>query len=331
MSNPTTMTTTLPVRRSSLIIINRISLLLLPILVVGLCTVFAIMEPRFLEPANLINVSRQSVFLLLIALGQMIVLINAQLDLSVGATVAFTSVIVALATSAIGEGPLAIVVGIGVAVIVGVAVGLFNGFIVSFWKVPSFMATLGTTSVLAGLALLLTKGAPITGVPFTFTDVLGTGSVFGIPSPVLIGVALLLLVMLLMNRVPAGRNMYAVGGNPEAARASGISVRRTLLLAFILCSTFAAVAGMLLTARLGSGEASLGASYVMLSIAAAVLGGTSLFGGEGVVWRVLLGVIFLGVLSNGMNLLHVSSYIQEIVIGVVLILAVGLERVREKS
>ncbi len=331
MSNFSTMTTTLRLPRSSLRVINRATLLLLPVLVVGLCVVFAVMEPRFLDVTNLTNVARQSVFLLLIALGQMIVLINAQLDLSVGATLAFTSVIVASVTSAIGEGWFAVFAALAVAVLVGVLVGLFNGFIVAFWKVPSFMTTLGTTSVLTGVALLITKGAPITGVPFSLIDSLGVGSVLGVPIPVVIGIALLLFVMLLMNRVPAGRNMYAVGGNPQAARVSGISVKGTLILAFIICSVFAALAGLLLTARIGSGEASLGASYVMLSIAAAVLGGTSLFGGEGVVWRVLLGVLFLGVLSNGINLLHVSSYVQEIVIGAVLILAVGLERLREKS
>jgi ribose transport system permease protein len=151
-----------------------------------------------------------------------------------------------------------------------------------------------------------------------------------VPTPVIIGLVVLLLVMLFMNRMPSGRNMYAVGGNIEAARVAGINVRKTVILAFVLCAVFAALAGMLLTARLGSGEASLGGSYVMLSIAAAVLGGTSLFGGEGVVWRVLLGVLFMGVLGNGMNLLHISSYIQEIVIGCVLIMAVGLERLREK-
>lgn len=311
-------------------VLSSLTTYLLPILFVGLIVFFAVMEPRFIDLANIANVSRQSVFLLLITLGQMIVLINAQLDLSVGATVAITSVIVATVTSRIGEGIGALFGGVAVALVVGLGVGLLNGAIVSLWRVPSFMATLGTTSILTGTALLITKGAPVTGVPFSFMDVLGTGNLFGIPTPVIIGVAVLLLVMLFMNRIPAGRNMYAIGGNVEAARVAGISVRRTTLLAFVLCSVFAALAGMLLAARLGSGEASLGASYVMLSIAAAVLGGTSLFGGEGVVWRVLLGVLFMGVLSNGMNLLHISSYVQEIVIGCVLVMAVGLERLREK-
>lgn len=320
----------LAIPRSTRRVLSVLTAFLLPILFAGLLIAFAVLEPRFLDPTNISNVARQSVFLLLIALGQMIVLINAQLDLSVGATVAFTSVIVASVTSAAGEGPAALLAGVGAALLVGVVVGLVNGAIVSYWRVPSFMTTLGTTSVLTGSALLITKGTPVTGVPFSFMDVLGTGNVLGVPTPVIIGFVVLLLVMLFMNRMPSGRNMYAVGGNIEAARVAGINVRRTIILAFVLCAVFAALAGMLLAARLGSGEASLGGSYVMLSIAAAVLGGTSLFGGEGVVWRVLLGVLFMGVLGNGMNLLHISSYIQEIVIGCVLIMAVGLERLREK-
>ena len=324
------MTKPLAIPRGARRTLSVITAFLLPILFVGLLATFAVLEPRFLDPTNISNVARQSVFLLLIALGQMVVLINAQLDLSVGATVAFTSVIVALTSSAIGEGAGGVLAAVGVAVLVGSAVGLVNGAIVSYWKVPSFMTTLGTTSVLTGAALLVTKGTPITGVPFSFMDAFGTGSVVGVPTPVVVGVLILLLVMLFMNRVPLGRNMYAVGGNVEAARVAGIPVRRTVIVGFVICSVFAALAGMLLTARLGSGEASLGASYVMESIAAAVLGGTSLFGGEGVVWRVLLGVLFMGVLSNGMNLLHVSSYVQQIVIGCVLIAAVGIERLREK-
>lgn len=190
------------------------------------------------------------------------------------------------------------------------------------------MATLGSTSVLTGLALIISKGAPIIGLPMIFSDVLATSSVLGIPVPVLLGVVIAVGMGVFMSRTVPGRNMYAVGGNRAAALVAGINVKKTVILAFVLCSVLASLAGILLTARVGSGEASLGASFVMLSIAAAVLGGTSLFGGEGVLWRVVLGVLFLGVLSNGMNLLHVSSYIQELVIGIVLIAAVAAERLK---
>lgn len=301
---------------------------LLPTLLILMCVVFAIVEPRFVDGANLLNVARQSVFLLLIAMGQMIVLINAQLDLSVGATVALTSVVVASVTAASSGGPESVLLGLGAGLLLGVVIGLLNGCIVAFWKVPSFMATLGSTSVLTGLAQIISKGAPIIGLPIIFSDVLATSSVLGIPVPVLLGVAIAVGMGVFMSRTVPGRNMYAVGGNPAAALVAGINVKKTIILAFVLCSVLASLAGVLLTARVGSGEASLGASFVMLSIAAAVLGGTSLFGGEGVLWRVVLGVLFLGVLSNGMNLLHVSSYIQELVIGIVLIAAVAVERLK---
>jgi ribose/xylose/arabinose/galactoside ABC-type transport system permease subunit len=301
---------------------------LLPALLILMCVVFAIVEPRFVDGSNLLNVARQSVFLLLIAMGQMIVLINAQLDLSVGATVALTSVVVASVTASSSGGPESVLLGLGAGLLLGVVIGLLNGCIVAFWKVPSFMATLGSTSVLTGLALIISKGAPIIGLPMIFSDALATSSVLGIPVPVLLGVVIAVGMGVFMSRTVPGRNMYAVGGNRAAALVAGINVKKTVILAFVLCSVLASLAGILLTARVGSGEASLGASFVMLSIAAAVLGGTSLFGGEGVLWRVVLGVLFLGVLSNGMNLLHVSSYIQELVIGIVLIAAVAAERLK---
>jgi ribose/xylose/arabinose/galactoside ABC-type transport system permease subunit len=301
---------------------------LLPGLLILMCIVFAVVEPRFVDGSNLLNIARQSVFLLLIAMGQMIVLINAQLDLSVGATVALTSVVVASVTAASSGGPESVLLGVGAGVLLGALIGLLNGCVVAFWKVPSFMATLGSTSVLTGLALIISKGAPIIGLPMIFSDALATSFVLGVPVPVLLGAVIAVGIGVFMARTQPGRNMYAIGGNRAAALVAGINVKKTVILAFILCSVLSSLAGILLTARVGSGEASLGASFVMLSIAAAVLGGTSLFGGEGVLWRVVLGVAFLGVLSNGMNLLHVSSYIQELVIGIVLIAAVAVERLR---
>ncbi|WAL49503.1 ABC transporter permease [Rhodococcus pyridinivorans] len=312
------------------LVLRRLNDYLLPAMLIVMVVVFAALEPQFMDGSNLVNVARQSVFLLFITLGQMIVLIHAQLDLSVGATVAATSVLVATATREVvpaASVPVGLLVGLGA----GVAIGLVNGAIVAFGRVPSFMATLGTTSVLTGLALIISNGAPVTGIPLTFSDILGTSRILGIPVSVLLGLATIAVIGLLLGRSRIGRDMYAIGGNAEAARAAGIDVRRTMLIGFVLCSVLAALAGVLLTARVGSGEASLGGSYVMLSIAAAVLGGTSLFGGEGKVWRVVVGVLFLGVLSNGMNLLHVSSYVQQLVIGAVLICAVGLERLREAT
>ncbi|HEY0359643.1 MAG TPA: ABC transporter permease [Mycobacteriales bacterium] len=308
-----------------------IELGLLPFLLVAMVVVFAAMEPRFLSSENLTNVGRQSVYLLLVTLGQMIVLLCAQLDLSVGSTIALTSVVTALVLSSATEPTagtmvLAVLAGLGV----GVVVGLVNGLVVAFWRVPSFMVTLGTTSLAAGAALLLSNGAPVTGVPLGFSDFLGTGSLLGLPVPLIIALLAALVIYGVLYWTSFGRNIFAVGGNELAATVAGIRVKAVLVAAFVLCSVLTALAGVLLTARVASGEATLGGSFVLLSIAAAVLGGTSLFGGEGRLGLVILGVVFIGVLNNGMNLLQISSYVQQLVLGAVLISAVALDRLRAR-
>jgi ribose transport system permease protein len=291
--------------------------------------VFAIAEPRFLSVDNLTNVGRQSVYLLLITLAQMVLLLCAQLDLSVGATVALTSVVTAMVMSETsGPTPVVILLGVLAGIGIGVLMGLLNAFLVTQLKVPSFMATLGSTSIATGAALMLSKGAPVIGLPAPFLDVFGTGSWLGVPVPVAIAVLFTLVLYGVLYWTSFGRNLFAVGGNQQAAAVAGIRVKAVLVSAFLLCSVLTAIAGVLLTARVASGEATLGSSYVLLSIAAAVLGGTSLFGGEGRLGMVVLGVLFIGILSNGMNLVHVSSYVQQLVIGAVLVLAVAVDRVK---
>jgi ribose transport system permease protein len=305
---------------------------LLPVLLVAMLVFFAATEPRFLAMDNLANIGRQSVYLLLITMAQMIVLLCAQLDLSVGATVSVVSVVTALTMSEWGGGTTsAIVVGVAAGMCVGLLVGLVNGFVVAYLNVPSFMVTLGTTSVATGAALMMSRGAPVTGVPSEFTEVWGTGQWFGLPVPLIVAVVAAIVVYIGLYWTTMGRNMFAVGGNADAARVAGINVRWVLISAFLFASALTALSGILLTARVASGEANLGGSYVLLSIAAAVLGGTSLFGGEGRLGLVILGVLFIGVLSNGMNLLRVSSYVQQLIIGVVLISAVALDRFRARK
>lgn len=304
---------------------------LLPLLLVAMVVFFAIAEPRFLAADNLANIGRQSVYLLLITMAQMIVLLCAQLDLSVGATVALVSVVTALTMSSWTGGTIsAVVVGVAAGMGVGVLVGVINGAAVTFFKVPSFMVTLGTTSAASGAALMLSDGAPVTGIPLDFSEVFGTGQWLGLPVPLIIAVVAAVGVYVLLYWTTLGRSFFAVGGNQDAARVAGIDVRKVLMCAFLFCSGLTALSGVLLTARVASGEATLGATYVLLSIAAAVLGGTSLFGGEGRLGMVILGVLFIGVLSNGMNLLRVSSYVQQLIIGVVLVSAVALDRIRAR-
>ncbi|MDO8307476.1 MAG: ABC transporter permease [Actinomycetota bacterium] len=290
---------------------------------------FSVLEPRFLDVDNLSNIARQSVFLLIITLGQMILLLCAQLDLSVGATVALVSVVTSLTMTRLGDGGAgSIAIGIVCGLLTGLVVGAINGFAVTRLKVPAFMVTLGTASAVTGIALILTNGAPVTGLPEEFTRIFGTGALVGIPIPLLVTLVVCLVMYVLLYRTNFGRSVYAIGGNAQAAHVAGIRVGVVLTLAFVTCSLLVATSGVLLTARVASGEATLGASFVLLSIAAAVLGGTSLFGGEGRLGLVILGVLFIGILANGMNLLRISSYLQQVVVGVVLVAAVAVDRYR---
>lgn len=303
----------------------------LPVLFLGMVVLFGSLEGRFLAIPNLENIARQSVYLLLVTLGQMVVLIAGHFDLSVGNTLALTSVITALVmrSGVGGSEPTTIAAGIAAGLAVGLAVGLVNGSVIAFFRVPAFMVTLGTSALAHGTALLLSKGAPITGVPTAFTSSFGTGRLFGVPGTVIVSAVVAGAVYVLLYWTVLGRNMFAVGGNSDAARLAGIRVRFTVVAAFVVCGLLTALSGILLTARVATGEANLGGSYVLLSIAAAVLGGTSLYGGEGRIGLVVLSVLFIGVLTNGMNLVRIPSYVQEVALGIVLIGSVVTDVLRE--
>lgn len=305
---------------------------LLPALVVLLLVVFSVASDKFLTADNLTNISRQSVYLLLVALGQMLILICGQLDLSVGATVSLASIVTAkaLVTSGVTSPVSAVAIGVAAGLVTGAIVGLFNGLFVAVLRAPAFMVTLGTTSVATAIGLMITKGVPVSGLPDAFTDTLGSGRLLGVPVPILVAVVVVAGLAVFLRWTVSGRSMYAVGGNATAARFAGIMTGRVTMLGFVLCSLLAALSGVMLAARVGSGEVSLGGTYVLLSIAAAVLGGTSLFGGEGRVLYVVLGVLFIGILNNGMNLLQIPSYTQELALGLVLIFAVLGEAAHEK-
>ncbi|NJC65692.1 ABC transporter permease [Planosporangium flavigriseum] len=304
---------------------------LLPILLAAMVVFFAVRETSFFSGPNVSNVGRQAVYLLLVTLGQMIVLLCAQLDLSVGATIALTSVVTA-STMSNADQPTAgtIMAGMAAGLCVGLVVGLVNGIVVAFLRVPSFIVTMGSASIATGIALIMSHGAPVTGVPSEFTSMFGTGQWFGVPVPLFIGAGAIVVMYVVLSWTTFGRNIYAIGGNEVAALLAGVRVKLQLVGAFVICSLLSSLAGVLLTARVASGEATIGGSFVLLSVAAAVLGGTSLFGGEGRLAFVVLGVIFLGVLSNGMNLLLISSYVQQLVLGAVLIGAVAIDRIKPR-
>jgi ribose transport system permease protein len=247
--------------------------------------------------------------------------------------VALTSVVgatamAAVATAAPDNLSLAIALGCLAGIAAGTLVGVTNGIGVAVFNVSPFMMTLGIASVGFGIALYMTGGMPVYGMPPQFGRVFGFGRLVGIPVPVFGAVIIVALTWVLVNRTALGRYFYAVGGNIKAAHLSGISTGRTLFLTYTLCGFLSAVCGMLLTARLETGEANIGHSLPLESIAACVIGGVSLRGGVGRVGNVVLGALFIGLVQNGMNLARIESYLQTVVLGALLILAVIVDQLR---
>lgn len=305
----------------------------LPFLLALAVIVFSALSDNFLTWRNLLNVVRQSVYLTVVSLGQMLALLTGGFDLSVGTILALASVAGALAmVAAHGAFPdavgLAISLGCLGGIAAGTAVGVVNGIGVSLLNVSPFMMTLGMASVGFGIALYLTGGVPVYGMPPEFSDVLGFGHFGGLPAPVIVAVFIILVLAVVLYWTPLGRHFYAVGANIRAATLSGVGARKTLFLAYALCGLLSAVAGMLLTARLETGEANIGASMPLESIAACVIAGVSLRGGIGRLENVVLGALFIGLVQNGMNLARIESYLQTVVLGVLLILAVVADQVR---
>lgn len=305
----------------------------LPFLLVVAVIVFWLLSDNFLTLRNLTNVVRQSVYLMIVSLGQMFALLTGGFDLSVGTVLAITSVVGASVMATVyAGGPdaafLAIMVGIFAGVAAGTLVGVCNGIGVAVFGVSPFIMTLGMSSVGFGIALFLTGGVPVYGMPVEFGEFFGFGLILGIPVPIYAAAVLVVLTWLFVNRTRQGRYFYAVGGNVKAAKLSGINTRFTLFITYVLCAFLAAIAGMLLTARLDTGEANTGASMPLESIAACVIAGVSLRGGVGRVENVALGALFIVLVQNGMNLARIESYLQIVVLGALLILAVIADQLR---
>lgn len=305
----------------------------LPFFLLVALLVFSVTASQFLTAQNLVNVARQSVYLVLVSLGQMIVLLTGGFDLAVGTTIALTSVLSAIAMVALAAAfPDAIWLVIALACLgamaVALLIGLINGTGVALFGVSPFIMTLGVQSVGAGAALFLTGGVPVAGMPHAFGDTFGFGRIFGIPMPVLVAIVAMGLMAVFLYGTRAGRHLYAVGGNIKAANLSGIATRRTLMIAYAASALLASVAGLLLTARVESGEANLGGTIALESIAACVIGGVSLRGGIGRVENVVLGAFFIVLVQNGMNMVQIGSYMQMVLLGVLLILAVIVDQFR---
>lgn len=305
----------------------------LPFFLLIALVVFSALSSKFLTGQNLMNVARQSVYLVLVSLGQMLVLISGGFDLSVGAAIALTSVVSALgmvSMAAIFPDAIWLAILLGALMGFGAAlmIGLVNGVGVAYFEVSPFIMTLGVSSVVAGLALFLTGGVPVSGLPFAFGDTFGFGRLWGVPVPVIVALICIALMWVFMARTRLGTQVYAVGGNIKAAQLSAINTKRTLMLAYVICALIASLTGLLLTARVESGEANLGGTIALESIAACVIAGVSLRGGIGRVENVVLGAFFIVLVQNGMNLAQVSSYMQMVLLGVLLILAVIFDQLR---
>lgn len=292
----------------------------------GLCILFSVLSPYFFTTSNLLNVAQQSAIIAVISVGMTFVIITAGIDLSVGSVLAFSGVVMA----SVLQAGLPVPIGILVGLIVGFGCGLVNGLLVTYGSIPPFIATLGMMSIARGGALWYTDGRPISGFDDSFRF-LATGEVFHIPIPVIIMLLVYAIAHFVLTRTKMGRYTYAIGGNEKAAILSGINIKLYLNIIYGIAGLLSALAAVMLTARLNSAQPIAGMMYELDAIAATVIGGTSLFGGKGTVIGTLIGALIIGVLRNGLNLLGVSSFIQQIVIGSVIIGAILLDTKLKKS
>ncbi len=287
---------------------------------------FAISAPNFTTGGNLTNVLQQVSITAIAAVGATVVILVAGIDLSVGSVVALTGSIAALYLQhAILSTGASAVVAVLISLLVGTACGVINGLLVTVAKVPAFIATLATLTALRGIALLVTDSYPISIKNQAFTQI-GLGKIGPVPIPVIIMAVTFAVGYVILHRLKIGRRIYAVGGNREAARLSGIRVSRVLLFAFTFAGLCAGIASVILTAKLSSGQPAGSVGFELDVIAAVVVGGTSLFGGRGRLAGTFLGALVIAVLGNGLTLMDVPSYWQQIVTGVVVVGAVVLDR-----
>ncbi|MBI1873716.1 MAG: ribose ABC transporter permease [Acidobacteria bacterium] len=282
-----------------------------------LCAILWTLTPHFLTVGNALNVMEQTSINAIVAVGMTYVIISGGIDLSVGSLLAFSGIVLAEGLKAGWGTPLAI----AAALFVGAVTGVANGAGIAFGRLPPFIMTLGMMSVARGAALLVTDGRPVSGFSPGFRS-LATGQALGVPSPIIFTLAMYAGAHLVLSRTRFGRYVYGIGGNEEATRLSGVAVRFHKTMVYGVSGLASAVAALLLTARLNTAQPIAGINYELDAIAATVIGGTSLSGGEGSLGGTLVGALTMGVLRNGLNLLGVSSFLQQLVIGVVIIGAV---------
>lgn len=294
------------------------------IILLAMLAIFGIISPdSFFNKENFIQILLQSSVTILIACGEFFAILIAGIDLSVGSILALTGMVTGKLLVS-GLSPIiSILLG---GILLGAVLGAINGTLVNVTKLHPFIITLGTNSIYRGFTLIISDARPVFGFDAAFSNMI-SGWFFFIPKPVIIALAVALILTFITKKTKLGRNIYAMGGNKEAAWYSGINVNLHTLIVFIISGVCAGIAGVVLTARLGSAEPLAATGYETFAIASAIIGGTSFFGGKGVVLKVLIGGIIIGTISNGLNMLAVPTYYQQIVMGALIIGAVTLERV----
>ncbi|MBM7583729.1 ribose transport system permease protein [Bacillus pakistanensis] len=288
-----------------------------------LVIIVSILNPSFLAPLNLLNLLRQVAINALIAYGMTFVILTGGIDLSVGSILALSSALMAGMMTTGVDPILAIIIGVAL----GGIMGGVNGVLVTKGKMAPFIATLATMTIFRGLTLVYTDGNPITGLGDSYLfQLFGRGYFLGIPVPAITMILAFAILWFILHKTPFGRKTYAIGGNEKAAIISGIKVTKVKIMIYSLAGILSALAGAILTSRLNSAQPTAGTSYELDAIAAVVLGGTSLSGGRGLIFGTLIGALIIGTLNNGLNLLGVSSFFQMVVKGIVILIAVLIDR-----
>ncbi len=291
-----------------------------------ICLMLAFTSPQFLTLSNWTIIITQASINALLAFGVTFVIITGGIDLSIGSLVAVTGVVAAL----LAQTNFPIFVPILGGLLAGLLFGLLNGYLITKSKIAPFIVTLGTMTIGRGLALIMSKGRPISNLSESF-NFIGGGDIFGVPFPIIILIFVFILSSILLKKTVFGRFVYAVGGNEQASWASGINVNQIKIAVYAICGTLSGLAGILLTSRITTGQPNAGAGFELDAIAAAVIGGTSTTGGVGTITGTLIGVLLIGVINNGLDLLNVTSYYQQVIMGIIIIGAVLLDSWNQKS
>ena len=284
---------------------------------IAMCAIFTIMNSNFLRWSNFLTILQQMVLNSILAVGMMFAIITGGIDLSIGCTFAITGIVVASITVGGGNPIIAIIAGL----IVGAVLGAFNGFLVNNLKLQPFIATLGTMSLYRGIAYVVTGGQPVTNVPDSYRNIFNGKMFAGIRYYIIAMIIVFVIAYIILQKTRTGAYLYAVGGNEEAAKLSGVNTVRTKYIAYIICGVCASIAGLVMLASLGSAESTAGTGYETNAIAAAAIGGTRMAGGRGTPFGTFIGGLMLAVLKVGMVVINVDSFWQYVVTGIIIIVA----------